>query len=55
MANKKQVTEEPKEVITTVTDPEAFNNETIVEFHLDRDPNDPRNAAPTPVLPSLND
>lgn len=26
-----------------------------VTQHLDRDPNDPRNVAPTPVLPSLDD
>lgn len=26
-----------------------------VKVYLDRDPNDPRNQAPTPKLPSLND
>lgn len=29
--------------------------EVEVTLHLDRDPNDPRNQEPTPVLPSLND
>lgn len=31
------------------------DNETKVTQHLDRDPNDPRNAAPTPNLPSMDD
>lgn len=30
-------------------------NEQEVIVYLDRDPNDPRNQAPTPKLPSLND
>lgn len=29
--------------------------EVKVTVHLDRDPNDPRNRAETPKLPSLND
>lgn len=33
----------------------GFNNGVEVTFHLDRDPNDPRNFGPTPSLPSLND
>lgn len=32
----------------------AEGNEHVTQ-HLDRDPNDPRNATPTPVLPSLDD
>lgn len=34
---------------------EAPEPEEHVTVHLDRDPNDPRNAVPTPKLPSLND
>lgn len=32
----------------------TVGDEHVVQ-HLDRDPNDPRNAAPTPQLPSLDD
>lgn len=31
------------------------SNDVHVTQHLDRDPNDPRNVEPTPVLPSLDD
>ena len=34
--------------------PPVQEDEHVVQ-HLDRDPNDPRNAEPTPKLPSLND
>lgn len=61
MANKKVVDEDvianDPQVVTGDTDQEdAQPEETphVVE-HLDRDLNDPRNAAPTPQLPSLND
>lgn len=30
-------------------------SEEHVQYHLDRDPNDPRTKEPTPKLPSLND
>lgn len=40
-----------EEAAATETPP----NETKVTQHLDRDLNDPRNAEPTPQLPSLND
>lgn len=34
---------------------QAASQNEHVTYHLDRDPNDPRNAAPTPQLPSLDD
>lgn len=51
----------PKEDTTPKADVvlEGANNDAPdaphVTLHLDKDLNDPRNAAPTPTLPSLND
>jgi hypothetical protein len=51
----------PKKVVVEVPEEVKVKEEVIVqqgdniEFHLDRDPNDPRNAAKPNKLPSLND
>ena len=48
MASKKKVVVVKQKVVVP-------NNGVVVEEHLDRDLNDPRNRPETPKLPSLND
>lgn len=36
-------------------DQTTFQDTDHVQYHLDVDPNDPRNRVPTPKLPSLDD
>lgn len=57
MADKKVKVEEPMMADAPYEGSNApdENGEPHVVQHLDRDPNDPRNAVPTPKLPSLND
>lgn len=40
---------------TDVQDRTAFVDTDHVQYHLDKDPNDPRNREPAAKLPSLND
>lgn len=44
---------ETQEVV--VNEAPRFEDTAHVQYHLDVDPNDPRNRAPADKLPSLND
>lgn len=55
MANKKQVSENPKAKEQVVGPRKVAPARPNLKFHLDRDPNDPRLRVPSKKLPSLDD